>query len=404
MTQQFSPPPSDPPAPVFGPPLQPSQSQQSSQQQLLSSESLLCSSEPPMQSTMPLVSQAVAQPLSDVQICFDMDGETSAENVEISALETTSQVPASIPERPPRIWINVLLFVVTAVSVLYAGSDAMVGSDVPLTLASLVTGWKFAVPLMTILLAHELGHYIAARIHRVSASLPYFIPMPISPFGTMGAIISMKGRIRSRKALLDIGAAGPLAGMVFAVPILIWGLYHSEVKPISGQGLMEGQCLLYLLIKRVVVGAIPAGSDVFLHPTAFAGWVGLLITMINLVPVGQLDGGHVAYALIGPAQDRIAKWVHFGLLGVFVTSFGYHFLSTIGGSSGGVAATVALEMSSFWLVWFVFLFILRRVAGGNHPPTEPGSLDKKRVAIAVVTLLLFVLLFMPTPLHVYQVP
>lgn len=400
MTQQFPPPPSDPPAPVFGPPSQPSQSLQSSQAQ----PSLQYSSQAPVQSTALHASSAIAQSPSDVHLPIDMVGETGAENDAINDLETTSQVPADMPERPARVWINVLLFIATALSVLYAGSDAMVGSDVPLTFASLLTGWRFAVPLMTILLAHELGHYIAARIHKVSASLPYFIPMPISPFGTMGAIISMKGRIRSRKALLDIGAAGPLAGMVFAVPILTWGLYHSEVKPISGQGLMEGQCLLYLLIKRVVVGPIPPDWDVFLHPTAFAGWVGLLITMINLVPVGQLDGGHVAYALVGPAQDRIAKWVHFGLLGVFLTSFGYHFLSTIGDSSGGVAATVALEMSSFWLVWFVFLFILRRVSGGNHPPTEPGSLDKKRVAIAVVTLLLFVLLFMPTPLHVYQVP
>src|SRR5688572_30026696 len=168
----------------------------------------------------------------------------------------------------------------------------------------LLDGWTFAVPLMSILLAHEFGHFIAGRIHGVDVSPPFFIPMPIPPLGTMGAVIRMRRPIRTRNALLDVGAAGPLAGMVVAVPVLIWGLLLSDVRPLPETGyLMEGRSLLYLGLLHAVHGSIPAGHDVFLSPTAFAGWAGLLVTMINLLPVGQLDGGHVAYALLGPKQD-----------------------------------------------------------------------------------------------------
>ena len=309
--------------------------------------------------------------------------------------------PPGPPRSRPRVLTNLALFVATVLSVLLAGNQGILVGEEPLTLASLWKGWTFMVPLMTILLAHEFGHYIAARIHRVPASLPYFIPMPISPIGTMGAIIAMRGRIGSRKALLDIGASGPIAGMVFAVPILIWGLLHSEVHVITGNGLMEGQCLLYSLLKWLTVGPIPEGSDVFLHPAAFAGWVGLLITMINLVPVGQLDGGHVAYALVGPKQDIIAKIVHYGLLLVFAVNFGYHVLARLGTETIGATIGKAFELSMFWLVWFVFLFVLRWLSGGNHPPTGPSELDWGRKAIAIGCMLLFVLLFMPTPLSQY---
>lgn len=323
----------------------------------------------------------------------------------VSVFEAPVREPVQATPDPPQrrapYLTNLALFAATLVSVLLAGNQEMLFGEEPFTLGNLWKGWTFAVPLMVILLAHEFGHYIAARIHRVHASLPYFIPMPISPFGTMGAIIAMRGRIGSRKALLDIGASGPLAGMVFAVPILIWGLLHSEVNEITGHGLLEGQCLLYSLLKWITLGPIPEGSDVFLHPTAFAGWVGLLITMINLVPVGQLDGGHVAYALVGPKQNAIAKIVHYSLLGVFAINFGYHFLSGMGTEPLADTVGVAFEMSMFWLVWFGFLFLLRHFSGGNHPPTEPGELGLGRKIVAVGTLLLFVLLFMPTPLSRY---
>jgi len=296
------------------------------------------------------------------------------------------------------------LFLATVVSLLIAGNSAVLFGEEPFTPANLWKGWTFAVPLIAILLAHEFGHFLAARIHGVPASLPYFIPMPISPIGTMGAVILMHVRIRSRKALLDIGASGPIAGMIVALPMLVVGLLLSEVREVTEPGVLEGQCLLYSLIKRVTVGSIPDGSDVFLHPTAFAGWVGLLITMINLVPVGQLDGGHVAYALLGERQHTIAKYVHYGLLGVFAVNFGYHFWDAIRNGSHdsfGSAASKAIEMSMFWLVWFGFLWLLRFLSRSNHPPTEPGTLGPVRTAIAIGALVLFVLLFMPTPLSTY---
>ncbi len=247
-------------------------------------------------------------------------------------------------------------------------------------------GWSFAIPLMTILVTHEFGHYFAALYHKVPASLPYFIPLPIlSPFGTMGAVISMPSRIRSRNALLDIGAAGPIAGMVVAIPVLVVGLMHSEVKPIQGGGFMEGQCLLYSLLKYLSLGPIPPGHDVYLSPTALAGWAGLLVTMLNLLPISQLDGGHVAYALFEEKQNRYGQIAHYSLLGWFAYNF-IRWNST--------------EPGMVWGVWFVLLFVLKRASGGvGHPPTEPGELSPGRKAIAVGTLVLFVLLFMPTPLR-----
>ncbi|PIE05505.1 MAG: site-2 protease family protein [Sorangium cellulosum] len=312
----------------------------------------------------------------------------------------SSQSPRPKQRRavPPYV-TNLFLFIVTVVSVFTAGNPGLFLGDKPPSISDFWAGWPFAIPLMIILLAHEFGHYIAAQIHGVPASLPYFIPLPmLSPFGTMGAIIAMKGRIKSRRALLDIGASGPLAGMLFAVPILIWGLSQSEVHVVVGHGwlglngLLEGQCLLYSLLKWLVVGPIPQGGDVYLHPTAFAGWTGLLITMVNLVPVGQLDGGHVAYALFGPRQNAIARLVHFSLPLVGTIIFAINSLSMPWGK--------AAEMSLFWLVWFGFLFVLRRFSGGNHPPTEPGDLGLGRKFVAIFTLILFVLLFMPTPMSV----
>jgi membrane-associated protease RseP (regulator of RpoE activity) len=287
------------------------------------------------------------------------------------------------------------LFLATLTTVFMAGAiqDFPKGVDFSLVnlLLNLHHGWRFAVPLMAILVTHEFGHYFAAKYHGVPASLPYFIPLPppLSPLGTMGAVISMPQRIKSRNALLDIGAAGPLAGMVVAIPVLLIGLAQSQVKPLSGTGMMEGQCLLYSLLKYAVHGPIAPGYDVTLTSTAFAGWVGLLLTMLNLLPIGQLDGGHIAYALFGDRQDRVAGVLHVGLVAAFVYN-----LWLYGDITPGLV----------WLVWFALLAGLRRLSGGmNHPPTEPGPLSPMRRRTAVACLVLFVLLFMPTPMRMYGV-
>jgi membrane-associated protease RseP (regulator of RpoE activity) len=311
--------------------------------------------------------------------------------------------PAAAAARRTAIALPALLFVLTTLSVFWTG--ARLAGVTPSSLTELGVGWSYAVPLMAILLCHELGHYFAARLHGVPASLPYFLPLPeLSPFGTLGAVITMPGRIRSRNALLDIGAAGPIAGMVVAVPVLIAGLALSTVQVhASGGYVQEGQSILYALLKHLVLGAIPEGHDVYLHPTAFAGWVGLFITMINLIPWGQLDGGHIAFALLGPLQNRAAPLVLAAVFGMFLFNL-VRFVAPVLSGTSSLPLDAAIGNSLFWLVWFVFLSLMRRFMGRGHPPFEPGLLSPRRRAVAAACLALFVLLCMPTPLSVYPPP
>lgn len=317
-----------------------------------------------------------------------------------------SDPPSS--QATPFTWkTNLVLFLATLLSVfytgvLYANARPESGGLVP-WLRALPQGWTFAVPLLGILLFHEFGHYFAARYHRVDASLPYFLPVPyISPFGTMGAVISMRGRIKSRSALLDIGASGPLAGLVVAIPVLALGLSQSPFIFIGDEahGSLEGQSLLYIAMKRVVLGPIPEGYDVLLSPVAFAGWTGLFVTALNLIPIGQLDGGHIAYALFGPKQNRYARALHWGLLGMFAYNLAVFMIPVVQRRAWS-EVDQAIMNSLCWLVWFVLLRALRRVSGRDHPPTEPGELSTWRKGIAVLSLALFVLLFMPTPWTTY---
>lgn len=325
-----------------------------------------------------------------------------------SAPRDSAPPSGPLPDQPlpPVRWRkNLVLFVLTALSVLVTGAfyetkGLSPSRDLWGFLRALPSGWKFAVPLLSILLVHEFGHYFAARFHRVPASLPFFIPAPLlSPFGTMGAVIGMRGRIRSRDALLDIGAAGPLAGLVVALPVLVYGLMTSEVRVPEEGSWQEGQSLLYLFLKRVILGPIPVDKDVMLNSVAFAGWSGLFVTALNLLPVYQLDGGHVAYALFGPRQDRAGRLVHTGLLLVFAYNL-VRFMMPVFRTHRWDEAGQAFSNSNFWLVWFVLLHVLARLGGKAHPPTDPGELSPARKVVAVVTLVIFLLLFMPTPLAV----
>jgi membrane-associated protease RseP (regulator of RpoE activity) len=231
--------------------------------------------------------------------------------------------------------------------------------------------------------------------------LNLFIPLPkISPFGTMGAIIAMRGRIKSRDALLDIGASGPLAGLLVAIPVLAYGLMTSPIEPVGLHGTQEGQSLLYLAMKRIIFGAIPAGHDVTLNQVAMAGWTGLLVTALNLLPVGQLDGGHVAYALLGPKQNRYARIFHTLLLGMFALNV-LRFAPAFFQERTLDAFWRWVSNSMFWLFWYGLLHVLKRAGGRDHPPTEPGELSLPRRLIAIATLLLFVALFMPAPMTEY---
>src|SRR5690606_7856903 len=284
---------------------------------------------------------------------------------------------------------NVLLFIATVFSLLLLGTliaaaelmeaepalSAAIANDL---IPNLWRGLPYAISLLLILGAHELGHYFAARYHKLAVTLPYFIPAPppLSPVGTFGAFIQLREPMRNRKTLVDVGAAGPLAGLVFAIPIVLIGLATSQVGPINPDGLMEGNSLLYAFSKIVVFGRfLPGGGeDVTLNQIAQAGWTGLLVTALNLMPVGQLDGGHVLYTLIGDA----ARKLYYPLL-------------------IGMALLVFL-FSEAWLLWLVLLFLFGRVYAAPLDMITP--LDPRRRVIAVVALATFVLTFVPVPFSV----
>jgi membrane-associated protease RseP (regulator of RpoE activity) len=275
-----------------------------------------------------------------------------------------------------RPWVNVVLFVATVLSVMLTGAEQSTGN----LLADILSGWPMALGLMGILLAHEFGHYFAARYHGVPTSLPYFIPMPlISPFGTFGAVIVNKGQMRDRRALLDIGAAGPLAGLIVAIPILLIGLslstVDSQVCPPGQMCYSEGNSLLYAAAKYLVFGRMlpSGGEDVWLHPLAFAGWAGILVTALNLLPVGTLDGGHVAHALWGRQAGRFYLPVVLGLAGLGFLWQG-------------------------WWLWAGLTFMFGRM--GAQPLDDATPLDGKRKVVAVMALAAFVLTFTPIPILV----
>jgi membrane-associated protease RseP (regulator of RpoE activity) len=274
--------------------------------------------------------------------------------------------------------VNLVLFVLTVLSTLFVG--ASYGAETAEQAWQLWRGWPFSLSILLILGAHELGHYFAARHHQVPVTLPYFIPMPFSIIGTMGAFIRLKAPVKNRRALLDVGAAGPLAGLVFTIPILLYGLATSQIVPLTPGGFFEGNSILYALAKFLVFGRIlpGGGEDVLLNQVAWAGWVGLLVTGLNLIPVGQLDGGHVAYVLFGD-RARLFFWPVIGALAAISL---YSYLQ------GAPAST--------WLIWIVLLFLLGR--NYARPLDDVTPLDPTRRIIAIFTLLLFFLVFVPIPL------
>jgi membrane-associated protease RseP (regulator of RpoE activity) len=320
----------------------------------------------------------------------------------------SAELVEEIPEEPGPL-VPLLLFFATVWSVFHAGA-LLSAKDAPagalfgfFNVRFLLTGAPFALPLLSILVVHEFGHYAAARIHRLPSSLPYFIPLPLlGLFGTLGALIGMRDEIRSRNGLLDVGASGPLAGFVVALPVLIWGLLHSTFQPLLASGYtQEGSSLLYVGLKYALLGPTPAGQDLELHPTALAGWTGLFLTMLNLFWWGQLDGGHIAYALLGERHHRIARWSRRALLLLFGYNLARFVVPVLLGQSQ-LGLRQALSNSSFWLIWFVVLQLIERFSGeAEHPPFEPGPLSRGRKLVGWFCVALFALLFMPTPIALY---
>jgi membrane-associated protease RseP (regulator of RpoE activity) len=276
----------------------------------------------------------------------------------------------AVPPRKPRVIWNIVLFILTLMTTILAGA-LQEGVNPLKDPGQIPRGLPFALALMGILLAHELGHYLVAKKHGMDVTLPYFIPA--HPFiGTFGAFIKMRSPARDRRMLMDIGAAGPLVGVVIAIPLVALGLSLSEVKQIEGQaGINLGDSLLLWAIGKLVVGNVPPGYDVMIHPVGFAGWIGLLVTSLNLLPVGQLDGGHVLYALLGDRMIKISKFVFAGLLALGILGW------------------------EGWLFWGLLLYIM----GFRHPPPLEWwvPLDRRRKIIGWATMAVFILTFIPVP-------
>jgi membrane-associated protease RseP (regulator of RpoE activity) len=340
--------------------------------------------------------------------------------------QTILLVPSlALPERPPRTWVNVALFIITVFAVMLTGVEVPLA--VSLTSASaeiayrfqhILSGWPFALAMLGILFTHEMGHYVMCRRYKVPATLPYFLPAPlISPFGTLGAFIMMRGIPKNKRVLFDVGVTGPIAGLVIAIPVLFIGLSLSHLGPIEvpGPGMggwLEGNSLFYLFAKFLVFGRMlpePAsmgglaplaywvkyflsarpipfgGTDVILNPVALAGWGGLLVTALNLVPVGTLDGGHVAYGLFGMNARRIFPVA----IGVLI------FLSVL-------PVFLAGSLSAFnfgWLLWIFILFWLGNVR--TVPLDDITELDPFRRVLGFFMLFAFFLLFTPIPMVTY---
>jgi membrane-associated protease RseP (regulator of RpoE activity) len=303
--------------------------------------------------------------------------ESAANQPEILILEVTPPpeggVWAASPPRRRRLWLPALLFLATCASTLAAGTF---GSDLVQVgwLPALADGLKYSSAVMTILLCHEMGHFVQAWRYGVPASLPYFLPMPIPPIGTLGAVIFMEPRRGNRREVFDIGITGPLAGLVPTLLFCVLGLMWSTAtaaRP-GPHEMTLGSPWLFEMLARHLVPNYPMLPSVSLHPVAMAGWVGLLITALNLFPIGQLDGGHVLYGML----RKHAHWIATMVLGM------------------AVAAVVLLQYTN-WTVMLVLLIFL----GTQHPPTADDSvpLGPWRYVLGWLTLALVPLAFTPVP-------
>jgi Zn-dependent protease len=314
------------------------------------------------------------------------------------------------------VWVNIVLFLLTLLSVLFTSAQfnaadfdhKSVGS-ISGFMKFLFQGWPFTVSLLGILMTHEFGHYLVGRARGVKVTLPYFIPFPFSAFGTMGAFISMKSVPKNKKHMLEIGIAGPLSGLLVTIPVLLIGLKLSTIGPIAAEipegmvQFMEGNSLLYLLAKYITFGQVlprpvdyggmapilywvryfftgnplPIGGlDVQIHPVAWAGWAGLIVTALNLIPAGQLDGGHILSMVLG--KERSKKVYPFVLGALVLLGFAWRG----------------------WWLWAALIFLAgRRYA---EPLDQITPLDRKHKVLGIIALIIFFLIFMPVPLVIIQ--
>jgi membrane-associated protease RseP (regulator of RpoE activity) len=303
-------------------------------------------------------------------------------------------IPPPLPPPHGRLWVQLGLFALTLLTTTFAGgchyhfftldlassSDPNAGADVTALFASpafYLQGLWYSLTILAILGCHEMGHYVACLRYDVIATRPFFLPAPVLT-GTLGAFIRIKSRIPNKIALFDIGIAGPIAGFVVAVPALFVGLMLSRVDrlPEDSSNLVElGEPLLFQVAAWLVWGDVADGYSINMHPMAFAAWFGLLATALNLFPIAQLDGGHIAYAVLGRRST---------LLTVVMV---------------GVAIGLAM-VSSSWIVWTILLVVMILTLGPHHPPTlyDDEPIDRRRVVLAGVAMVILVICFTPVPI------
>ena len=289
--------------------------------------------------------------------------------------------------------IHILLFIATVITTFIAGY-AQGGN--------LISGISFSAALIFILGSHEMGHYYYGKKYGVQITPPYFIPFPLSPIGTFGAFIKIKSQITSKKALFDIGVAGPIWGIIAAIPTLILGLYLSEVIEIgSREGINLGSSPIFLFLTDFIFGKIPEGSDILLHPVAFAGWIGLLVTSLNLIPCGQLDGGHLIYSIFSKKIHSIVS--NISIIILLVLGMGTKQLIDLF-KFFGIEIGISDHFLIFegWIGWVLWAFLLAFILGTRHPPTlyEETDIGLERKIIAFITFLIFIGCFIPIPVQI----
>ncbi len=337
------------------------------------------------------------------------------QNEQLHEIRLIDRLPEPLPTNPTK---NIVLFFLTLLSMLIAGASYVYEGEAESFLAfygeiffKLGTGLPFAASLLAILLAHEFGHYLAARYHKTAVTLPYFIPLPLPmSFGTLGAFIQMKEPPKNKRQMLDIGIAGPLAGLIVAIPVLFLGISLSEVSVLpteinaASSLMLEGNSIFYLAAKYWIKGQLlPApidyqgvaptiywlkylftgyptplgGLDIQMHSVAWAGWAGLLVTALNLIPVGQLDGGHILYVLFGKNARKAVPFV----LGFLVI------------------------LGSYWQGWWLWAFMIYFM-GRRHaePMDQITELNPQRKLLSVLGILIFILIFTPVPLRLLTGP
>lgn len=289
------------------------------------------------------------------------------------------------------LWLNILLFVITVFTTFFVGISLGINYKYPEIISQnnqaelhidvfrdpqvLALSFTYVVVLLGILLGHELGHFLACRHYRINATLPYFIPAP-TLIGTLGAFIKIKSPITRKTQLFDIGIAGPLTGFILSIPALVYGLSLSRALPLipheEASVFIFGEPLIYRIFASLFFKGVPSDFTVILHPVAFAGWVGILVTSFNLFPVGQLDGGHVSYALFGPKSKYLAR--------VFLAGF----------------LVMGIIFWMGWFLWAIILFFL----GLKHPRIvdEATMLSSRRKILGYLLVLIFILSFTPDPI------